>query len=149
MIPRPPISTRTYTLFPYTTLFRSTRGRIYQPPRLSEAQRAHVQRCPRGCGSFVAEELQRGANGALADVLFCLNRACQWREWTITDLSSDVHRLSRQGCRPAEIAERLGISARPVSRRLASWSGAGCAVCVWWGAVGWGGAPAWGSRFVC
>src|SRR3546814_1926518 len=27
MIPRPPISTRTYTLCPYTTLFRSVRNR--------------------------------------------------------------------------------------------------------------------------
>src|SRR3546814_20225036 len=29
MIRRPPISTRTYTLFPYTTLFRSTRPRCF------------------------------------------------------------------------------------------------------------------------
>src|SRR3546814_5816314 len=29
MIRRPPRSTRTYTLFPYTTLFRSAKGRTY------------------------------------------------------------------------------------------------------------------------
>src|SRR3546814_13124327 len=29
MIRRPPISTRTYTLFPYTTLFRSDTGRFH------------------------------------------------------------------------------------------------------------------------
>src|SRR3546814_3398341 len=32
MIPRPPRSTRTDTLFPYTTLFRSDRRRIVTPP---------------------------------------------------------------------------------------------------------------------
>src|SRR3546814_11895943 len=32
MIRRPPTSTRTDTLFPYTTLFRSTRGRASQKP---------------------------------------------------------------------------------------------------------------------
>src|SRR3546814_17022095 len=41
MIRRPPISTRTYTLFPYTTLFRSqsvVRGRKDQPkPALATA----------------------------------------------------------------------------------------------------------------
>src|SRR3546814_19019527 len=35
MIRRPPRSTRTDTLFPYTTLFRS-RGRTRPPPRLHE-----------------------------------------------------------------------------------------------------------------
>src|SRR3546814_3816281 len=33
MIRRPPRSTRTDTLFPYTTLFRSRRGKGGQPPR--------------------------------------------------------------------------------------------------------------------
>src|SRR3546814_16304540 len=37
MIPRPPRSTRTDTLFPYTTLFRSERGRDAQRPRLTVA----------------------------------------------------------------------------------------------------------------
>src|SRR3546814_6832121 len=36
MIRRPPRSTRTDTLFPYTTLFRSRRGRRFRPdPRIS------------------------------------------------------------------------------------------------------------------
>src|SRR3546814_1017485 len=38
MIRRPPRSTRTDTLFPYTTLFRSVTGAIAHPPRL-ERQR--------------------------------------------------------------------------------------------------------------
>src|SRR3546814_1031949 len=37
MIPRPPRSTRTDTLFPYTTLFRSERGRDAKRPRLTVA----------------------------------------------------------------------------------------------------------------
>src|SRR3546814_3747067 len=40
MIRRPPVSTRTDTLFPYTTLFRSRRRPIPVPPGLNEAQRA-------------------------------------------------------------------------------------------------------------
>src|SRR3546814_3235992 len=32
MIPHPPGSTRTDTLFPYTTLFRSHRGRLHRAP---------------------------------------------------------------------------------------------------------------------
>lgn len=75
--------------------------------------------CPRGCGGYVSEELQRGANGAFADVLFCLNEACGWREWTIEDVCADVHRLAREGHRPSEIARHLGISERSVFRRLA------------------------------
>src|SRR3546814_15414588 len=50
MIRPPPISTRTHTLFPYTTLFRSTAGR-YLVPYLPAADRGHG--CRRGlvpCG---------------------------------------------------------------------------------------------------
>src|SRR3546814_17975912 len=45
MIPRPPISTRTDTLFPYTTLFRSPpgddpcRGKLVEPPGAAPAGR--------------------------------------------------------------------------------------------------------------
>ena len=96
-----------------------TRGRVYQQPRLSEAEREYVEHCPRGCGNFLSEELQRGANNALASVLFCLNAQCGWREWEVVDSCPDVHRLARQGCKPAEIAARLGVSERTVFRRLA------------------------------
>ncbi len=96
-----------------------TRGRAYQEPRLTESERSQIEYCPRGCGSFVTEERQRGANGAFADVLFCLDGACGWREWTVVDVCADVHRLARQGHRPLEIARHLGISERSVFRRLA------------------------------
>src|SRR3546814_18275083 len=49
MIRRPPISTRTDTLFPYTTLFRSCcRYRSRPPWRRSSGSRAARARCPRG-----------------------------------------------------------------------------------------------------
>src|SRR3546814_20363699 len=40
MIRRPPRSTRTDTLFPYTTLFRSPRGHADQPGRQADASEA-------------------------------------------------------------------------------------------------------------
>src|SRR3546814_17331846 len=47
MIRRPPRSTRTDTLFPYTTLFRSPRPRLRESPRESPASCARCRR--RGC----------------------------------------------------------------------------------------------------
>src|SRR3546814_8301381 len=41
MIRRPPRSTRTDTLFPYTTLFRSAQGESAAGSELSDADRAH------------------------------------------------------------------------------------------------------------
>src|SRR3546814_7157686 len=52
---RPPRSTRTDTLFPYTTLFRSSRGRTYRPPC----------RKPRA-GRAAAGERDERRNGAAA-----------------------------------------------------------------------------------
>src|SRR3546814_3817830 len=51
MLRRPPISTRTDTLFPYTTLFRSLhRGVTALDPRhVDEARRAPDQRAAREC----------------------------------------------------------------------------------------------------
>ncbi len=95
-----------------------SRARLYQEPRLTEAERALAQDCPRRCGSLLAEELQPGANNAPASVLFCTSHTCGWREWTVVDTCPDVHRLAEQGCKPAEIAARLGLSERTVFRRL-------------------------------
>ena len=96
-----------------------TRGRVYQEPRLSESERAVAVWCPRNCGSFLSEERQRGANGALADVIFCVSPVCNWREWTVEDICADIAWLARQGHRPNEIAASLGVSERTVFRRLA------------------------------
>lgn len=96
-----------------------TRARVYLEPQLSESERSVAVRCPRSCGAFLSEERQRGANGAWAEVLFCLNEACAWREWAVEDIGSDVERLASAGARPAEIALQLGVSERTVFRRLA------------------------------
>ena len=96
-----------------------TRGRVYQEPRLPNTEREYAQYCPRGCGSFLSEEMQPGANHAPASVLFCVNEHCGWREWDVVDTCPDVRRLASQGCKPAEIAARLGLSERTVFRRLA------------------------------
>ena len=95
-----------------------TRGRVYQEPRLSETEREYIEHCPRGCGSFLSEELQRGANNSAASVLFCLSTNCGWREWALSDICGEIELLARQGHRPAEISERLGVSERTVFRRL-------------------------------
>src|SRR3546814_3744078 len=61
MIRRPPRSTRTYTLFPYTTLFRSDGFRHHQLPHLREAwerglNEIEAEAQARHCRSFAALE---------------------------------------------------------------------------------------------
>src|SRR3546814_11771490 len=57
MIRRPPRSTRTYTLFPYSTLFRSLRR-----DRTNGATNSgrHPRACPEGPSCRATEPLQRG-----------------------------------------------------------------------------------------
>src|SRR3546814_1343639 len=50
MIPRPPRSTRTDTLFPYTTLFRSERSQYLCPSRCIEVRIAHFILIPKVLG---------------------------------------------------------------------------------------------------
>src|SRR3546814_20871476 len=64
MIRRPPRSTRTYTLFPYTTLFRSARlfcGR--RPPGPRRSQRGERQCRFRMCRNFDAHLCDVGVDG--------------------------------------------------------------------------------------
>src|SRR3546814_7530493 len=70
MIRRPPRSTRTDTLFPYTTLFRSTRfrsARALRPPprgrRRSRATNRFWSRRRNGCGSAGEWRRQRRRQG--------------------------------------------------------------------------------------
>ncbi len=95
-----------------------TRGRVYQEPRLTESERSQIEYCPRRCGNFVSEERQRGANSLFADVLFCINDSCAWREWAVVDISFEVERLASTGVRAPDIAAQLGLSERTVFRRL-------------------------------
>src|SRR3546814_15240514 len=73
MIRRPPRSTRTDTLFPYTTLFRSGAGVGEDPPRLVRAARLvdrHGHRAHMPCREVDERPLQAGARHdrhALAD----------------------------------------------------------------------------------
>src|SRR3546814_15188179 len=71
MIRRPPRSTRTDTLFPYTTLFRSE-------GYWSTHERACVQRIPKGSAFDRSSELPRrikGAAGPQIDLLLRRHRA--------------------------------------------------------------------------
>src|SRR3546814_13889398 len=66
MIRRPPRSTRTDTLFPYTTLFRSLRQRAFKAKaaRLQEAVETHDAKADRAFAAgaiFGAGHLRRGA----------------------------------------------------------------------------------------
>src|SRR3546814_9206928 len=65
MIRRPPRSTRTDTLFPYTTLFRSLADRHHDPPPVGiagEHRRLHQRRV----GDRVSNLTRLGATGRLA-----------------------------------------------------------------------------------
>src|SRR3546814_4824880 len=68
MIRRPPRSTRTDTLFPYTTLFRSRRDA--QPVRAEQWWPAIAQPCGRGdCRKPQRDQHQQGASIGRADLV--------------------------------------------------------------------------------
>src|SRR3546814_16591046 len=74
MIRRPPRSTRTDTLFPYTTLFRSGRGRrrpdrLEQPPR-PRATRRRGGRSQNRAASGRAQGVGSDDGGLSGDVIF-------------------------------------------------------------------------------
>src|SRR6056297_4061661 len=71
MIRRPPRSTRTDILFPYTTLFRSAKPRAVCAPRRS---RAPASRCPRRSEEHTSElqSLRR-----ISYAVFCLKKKQQ------------------------------------------------------------------------
>src|SRR3546814_15364512 len=71
MIRRPPRSTRTDTLFPYTTLFRSRPGvdAAGDVENLAETLRAEVVGRLRAAPAVVAEETQRQVAGLVQQVL--------------------------------------------------------------------------------
>src|SRR3546814_6675530 len=72
MIRRPPRSTRTDTLFPYTTLFRSLRKLHGHAARLPVAGK------PLPCGAAVHRAAGRGVAGVSFDVAHAL-------EWQVAD----------------------------------------------------------------
>src|SRR3546814_1362770 len=74
MIRRPPRSTRTDTLFPYTTLFRSLRGwsRGFCSPRCSAGWRSHAWALPTRRSEEHTSELQSLMRISYA--VFCLKK---------------------------------------------------------------------------
>src|SRR3546814_18486709 len=96
MIRRPPISTRTYTLFPYTTLFRSASDL---------AQCPDVGVCEWG-GAHCTGRLVWSAFGNWDDI-FIATRA------DIADLEAIPEALA------ADLADRFGIDPEPVKVALA------------------------------
>src|SRR3546814_17071935 len=73
MTPRPPRNTSTDTIFPYTTLFRSSSGRIQSPltPRRNDrAFQAILTAAPLSSGARLSSFLQAEGIGSLGDILF-------------------------------------------------------------------------------
>src|SRR3546814_20714608 len=66
MIPRPPRSTRTDTLFPYTTLFRS--GESADSIRLASKSIVGRDRADWLGGTYIDEASERGGIGSLGEV---------------------------------------------------------------------------------
>src|SRR3546814_5627166 len=110
MIRRPPVSTRTDTLFPYTTLFRSAISRPTSHERRRRSRRAG------GRGALAAAAPRdAGARGrrAGAEVAQCPARGCG--AWLYGQLDLDRARDRRL---PADLAARcLGpVAALPLPR---------------------------------
>src|SRR3546814_12443392 len=91
MIRRPPRSTRTDTLFPYTTLFRSARRRRdrawrprrgdhpVRPPPAAHIARARGRRDPRPCGGGAARRSEEHTSELqslmrISYAVFCLKK---------------------------------------------------------------------------
>src|SRR3546814_19840968 len=133
MIRRPPRSTRTDTLVPYTTLFRSPRARR-QDPRFAAARRrcaAVVARdcpCSRGyrSGTAPAEGFPRGTGARLrpraAASTARADRAAARRESPPPDASHGLYKGGPRGAPPANrrAARSLSCQALPPPRRVAA-----------------------------
>src|SRR3546814_19965186 len=70
MIRRPPISTRTYTLFPYTTLFRSILKRYRTAHQVRKLWTESKLTTGSGLFRFVGTEAYQAAGGTITGDLF-------------------------------------------------------------------------------
>src|SRR3546814_18483346 len=95
MIRRPPRSTRTDTLFPYTTLFRSV------DPVKIEAAVGEVAHGPFGSGPGEVGKVHVG-DGQSLDILACLRRDAVARKGK-DEGRQDARQIGRASCR-----ERVG-----------------------------------------
>src|SRR3546814_4962391 len=77
MIRRPPRSTRTDTLFPYTTLFRSSAGRLWSRARSCGRACRHLPRSSGSCGQSARSEEHTSELQSLMRIsyaVFCLKK---------------------------------------------------------------------------
>src|SRR3546814_17717499 len=106
MIRRPPRSTRTDTLFPYTTLFRSLRQRVGMPPLtiafVSGANLAGVQ-------LDMLEEIRRERRIALAGEGLRYYDLIRWKT-AEAELSSPVMGIISEECRVGQECVRTCTS---------------------------------------
>src|SRR3546814_9885571 len=121
MIRRPPRTTRTDTLFPYTTLFRSpARGR-HRPAAVEDALRAGPELGLGPQRHLGAGRLPRGVPRLLTDCL---------RRWRHARLRMPPARLGRWKTRPypRSTSPDLTASARSAGpgTRWSCWARAGC-----------------------
>src|SRR3546814_1852013 len=86
MIRRPPRSTRTDTLFPYTTLFRSTRG--HRNPALSEPR--NRRQFPESC-IIAGRRKEAGRTNHFFLRVTGLRHAAGERNWLLLRLRSEEH----------------------------------------------------------
>src|SRR6056297_2157773 len=74
MIRRPPRSTRTDTLFPYTTLFRSTCRRSCTPAASASVPRGVAESEPAPPGDRKSTRLNSSHSGEISYAVFCLKK---------------------------------------------------------------------------
>src|SRR3546814_18005894 len=104
MIRRPPRSTRTDTLFPYTTLFRSQRQRpAHAVERETLPELGHEQHPQR---AWMAEHLRIIRRG--------------WRAGRCIDRRGLAHAVLSSACHPTGTGAKIRPATRPASMRQAS-----------------------------
>src|SRR3546814_3163433 len=96
MIRRPPRSTRTDTLFPYTTLFRSTASQKTRPsprPRRRRLRpRATTWLCIPGCGGSPAPSAELSGSRRFSGCSSGVATADPWIEVRVGDVHCEVDR---------------------------------------------------------
>src|SRR3546814_4294783 len=93
MIRRPPRSTRTYTLFPYTTLFRSAGGGRAARTGIELGRLGAVRGAQSARSEEHTSELQSLMRNSYA--VFCLKKKKYPQEISIRDRKTDEHYESR------------------------------------------------------
>src|SRR3546814_11417535 len=96
MIRRPPRSTRTDTLFPYTTLFRSARvGTVSRTVVLTASAQRDLRRLDRPVATRILDALTRLADTGQGDVTRLRGTPDEWRlragDWRIDRKSTRLN----------------------------------------------------------